>query len=119
MYALKYFSQFSDCTIYLMHLKLFKYRDAHKLRLDRNNQKFNYSTLREENTEAEITDGQRKNANSKLLETWRLRNEAGFHRHKTISSIPSTVFFDILKIPQECLLVPSFVCFWFLFLFSP
>lgn len=59
--------------------ELFKYRDAHKLRLDRNNQKFNYRTLREEKTEAEITDSQRKYANLKLLETWRLRNEAGFH----------------------------------------
>lgn len=36
MYALKYFSQFSDCTIYLMHLKLFKYREADKLKFDRN-----------------------------------------------------------------------------------
>lgn len=32
-----------------------------------------------------------ENANSKLLETGRLRNGAGFHRRKTISFIPFTV----------------------------
>lgn len=71
-YAFKYFSQLSDGTIYLMHLKLFKYRDAHELRLDRNNWS-SLITVNEEKTTLKQKQQMVKeeNANSKLLETLR------------------------------------------------
>lgn len=70
--AFKYFPQLSDGTIYLMHLKWFKYRDAHELRLDRNNWS-SLITVNEEKTTLKQKQQMVKeeNANSKLLETLR------------------------------------------------